>query len=103
MFEGKALNDSKQNDIALYFLLYVFTFITLTVLISFENLDFGTTVSAVAATFNNIGPGIGAVGPKCNFADFSDFSKLVFSFSMVCGRLEILPLMLLFAPSTWRA
>lgn len=102
MYEGKSLNERVQNDISLYFLLYVFTFIILVLLISFENLDFTTTFSAVAATFNNIGPGLGAVGPKGNFADFSDFSKCVFSFAMIAGRLEILPLILLFAPSTWR-
>lgn len=102
MYEGKSLNERVQNDIALYFLLYVFTFIILVLLISFENLDFTTTFSSVAATFNNIGPGLGAVGPKGNFAAFSDFSKCVFSFAMIAGRLEILPLILLFAPSTWR-
>lgn len=101
-YESKCLSERMQNDISLYFLLYVGTFILLLVLISFENLDFTTTFSSVAATFNNIGPGLASVGPKCNFADFSDFSKLVFSFSMVCGRLEIVPLILLFAPSTWR-
>ena len=102
MYEGKSLNERVQNDIALYFLLYIFTFILLVLLISFENLDFNTTFSSVAATFNNIGPGLGAVGPKSNFADFSDFSKAVFSFAMIAGRLEIVPLILLFAPSTWR-
>lgn len=102
MYEGKSLTERVQNDIALYFLLYVLTFIILVLLISFENLDFTTTFSSVAATFNNIGPGLGAVGPKGNFAAFSDFSKWVFSFAMIAGRLEILPLILLFAPSTWR-
>ena len=103
MYERKSLNERVQNDISLYFLLYVFTFIVLVFLISLENLDFTTTFSSVAATFNNIGPGLGGVGPKCNFAEFSDFSKGVFSFAMIAGRLEILPLILLFAPSTWRA
>lgn len=103
VYEGKPMEERTQNDIALYFILYVITFMLLVVLISFENLDFATTFSAVATTFNNVGPGLGDVGPTGNFGFLSDFSKLVLSFGMVAGRLEIMPLILLFAPSTWRA
>lgn len=103
VYEGKPMEERTQNDIALYFILYVITFMLLVVLISFENLDFATTFSAVATTFNNVGPGLGSIGPTGNFGDFSGFSKFVLSFGMVCGRLEIMPLILLFAPSTWRA
>ena len=103
VYEGKPMEERTQNDIALYFILYVITFMLLVVLISFENLDFATTFSAVATTFNNVGPGLGTIGPTGNFGDFSGFSKFVLSFGMVCGRLEIMPLILLFAPSTWRA
>lgn len=103
VYEGKPMNERAQNDIALYFILYTFVFFGLVVLISFENLDFATTFSAVATTYNNVGPGLGTIGPTGNFGGFSGFSKLVLSFGMVAGRLEIMPLILLFAPSTWRA
>ena len=103
VYEGKPMNERAQNDIALYFILYTFVFFGLVVLVSFENLDFATTFSAVATTYNNVGPGLGTIGPTGNFGGFSGFSKLVLSFGMVAGRLEIMPLILLFAPSTWRA
>lgn len=103
IYEEKPLTERAQNDIALYFILYVFCFFLLVVLLSFDNFDFATTFSAAATTFNNVGPGLGEVGPTGNFSGFSDFSKFVFSFGMIAGRLEILPVVLLFAPSTWRA
>jgi trk system potassium uptake protein TrkH len=57
----------------------------------------------VAATLNNIGPGVGpVVGPMGNFAGFTDFSKIVYIFDMLAGRLEVFPMLVLFAPSTWR-
>ena len=77
-------------------------------LISIGNNDFGaydafeTNFSAVIACFNNIGPGSGAVGPKGNFASYTIFAKLVLSFDMLLGRLEILPILLLFNPNSWR-
>ncbi|NMA25988.1 MAG: TrkH family potassium uptake protein, partial [Clostridiales bacterium] len=54
------------------------------------------------ATFNNIGPGLGMVGPAYNFSGFSAFSKLILSVGMIAGRLELYPVMVLFLPSTWR-
>jgi len=103
IYENKPMHERTQNDIALYFILYVFIFFLLVLMISFENLDFTTTFTAVATTFNNVGPGLGSIGPTGNFSGFSDFSKCVLTFGMVAGRLEIVPLILLFAPSTWRA
>lgn len=103
IYENKPMHERTQNDIALYFILYVFIFFLLVLMISFENLDFTTTFTAVATTFNNVGPGLGSIGPTGNFSGFSDFSKCVLAFGMVAGRLEIVPLILLFAPSTWRA
>ena len=61
-----------------------------------------TIFTAVASCLNNIGPGLEVVGPMGNFADFSPFSKLLLSFDMLAGRLEIFPMLLLFAPSIWR-
>ena len=71
-------------------------------LISIDNLDFGTTFSSVMATLNNIGPGINDVGPIGNFAEFSPLSKIVFCFDMLAGRLEIVPFLMLFTLSAWR-
>ena len=67
-----------------------------------ENGAFATGFTSVAATLNNIGPGLGAVGPAGSFHDFSWWSKLVFIFDMLAGRLEIFPMIVLFAPLTWK-
>ena len=71
-------------------------------LISLEGHDLVTNFTSVAATFNNIGPGLSLVGPDGNFAFFTNWSKIVFIFDMLAGRLEVFPMLLLFAPSTWR-
>ena len=62
----------------------------------------GTSFSAVLCTFNNIGPGFEAVGPTCNFSAYSDLSKLVLSWAMLAGRLEIFPMLILFSRGTWK-
>jgi trk system potassium uptake protein TrkH len=71
-------------------------------LISLDGYDMITNFTAVTATINNIGPGLGAVGPTGSFAFFSVPSKIVFIFDMLAGRLEVFPMLILFAPSTWR-
>ena len=71
-------------------------------LISLDDYSFTTNFSAVAATLNNIGPGLDQVGPVENFHLFSPFSKCVLIFDMLAGRLELFPLLILFAPTTWR-
>lgn len=63
---------------------------------------FLTSFSAVATTFNNVGPGLGKVGPTLNFANVSYFNKFVLSMSMLAGRLEIIPILVLFSPRTWK-
>lgn len=85
-----------------YFIAYILIFIVSLLLISWENYDFTTNFTAVAATINNVGPGLSLVGPTGSFAFFSDFSKIVFMFDMLVGRLEIFPMLVLFAPATWR-
>ena len=72
------------------------------ILISIDNFDFETNFSAVIATFNNIGPGLGMVGPTGNFGSYSVFSKIVLMFDMLVGRLEIFPMLVLFSPSLYR-
>ena len=72
-------------------------------LLTVENQDFETTFTAVAATINNIGPGFGLVGPAESFALFSPFGKLLLSFSMLLGRLELWPILLTFYPAVWKS
>lgn len=84
--------------IAVYFIIF---FISL-LLISIENHDFTSSFTAVAATLNNIGPGLDLVGPTQNFSFFSDFSKYVLMFNMLAGRLEIFPILILFHPACWK-
>jgi trk system potassium uptake protein TrkH len=64
--------------------------------------DFANTFSAVLACFNNIGPGIGAVGPAGNYAGFHDAAKLLLSFIMLAGRLELFPILMLFSINMWK-
>ena len=85
-----------------YMVAYILIFIVSMLLVSFDCQDLETCFTSIAATFNNVGPGLGDVGPSGNFAFFSSFSKLVFIFDMLAGRLEVFPMLLLLAPSTWR-
>ena len=81
---------------------YIMIFATSVFILAFDNLDLITNFTAVAATFNNIGPGLELVGPTANFNVFSDVGKYVLIFDMLAGRLEIFPLLLVFFPDTWR-
>ena len=85
-----------------YIVCYIALFAVSVFLLSFNGYDSTTNFTAVTATINNIGPGLNAVGPTSNFGFFSPFSKLVLIFDMIAGRLELFPLLVLFAPSTWR-
>ena len=100
--DGKIVEHEVVRSISWYLIAYILIFITSLLLISFDGVDMTTNFTAVVATFNNIGPGLGMVGPSGNFAFYSWFSKIVFIFDMLAGRLEIFPMLLLFAPSTWR-
>ncbi|MBS4769622.1 TrkH family potassium uptake protein [Carnobacteriaceae bacterium zg-ZUI240] len=99
-FNGKRITDKDSQRIANYLLVYILCFIVVLLSVSIEADSFTTAFSSVATTFNNIGPGLDAVGPTQNFAFYSDWNKLVLSLSMIAGRLEILPMFVLFAPST---
>ena len=85
-----------------FFVCFVLIFVCSVLIVSVDNYDLTTNFTAVAATINNIGPGLSAVGPTCNFAFFSPLSKLVLIFDMLAGRLELLPMLLLFIPTTWK-
>jgi len=100
--EGKALDSGIMRSVNNYFIAYFLIFAFSVLIVSLDNFDFTTTFTAVAATFNNIGPGLGGVGPMCNFSQLSALSKYVLMFDMLAGRLEIFPMLILFSPSTWR-
>ena len=81
---------------------YSFIFVGSFLLISLNGFDMVTNFTSVAATLNNIGPGLNQVGPMMNFGAYSNFAKLVLIFDMLAGRLEIFPMLVLFMPDTWR-
>ncbi len=101
-FEGKPIEHAVLRGINVYFLTYIIIFAVSVILVALDEKDFTTTVTAVIATFNNIGPGLEMVGPTGNFSQFSIFSKYVLMFDMLAGRLELFPMLLLFMPMTWR-
>ncbi len=100
--EGKKVGNDIVKSVNMYLVLYFIVFLTSVLLISIENRSFETNVTSVAATLNNIGPGLDGVGPMENFGKFSSFSKCVFMFNMLAGRLELIPMVILFSPWIWR-
>ena len=101
-FENKLMDEKELNKIYSYVIIYAFIFVATTLMVSFEAPDFISAFSTVATTINNIGPGLGAVGPGGNFSMYSPFIKVVLSFIMIMGRLEIFPVLILLSPNTWR-
>lgn len=99
--EGRPVGDAVINGVTVYFAVYMCCFFALFLLLCINGFDIETNFSATAACFNNIGPGMGAVGPTLSYADYSPFSKLALSFGMLLGRLEIFPLIITFSPSVW--
>lgn len=100
-FEGKRLEEQTITGVSVYLAIYIVCFVLLFLAVSFDRFDFETHFSAVAACFNNIGPGFGVVGPAGSYAEFSIFSKIVLTVSMLLGRLEIFPLIIVAMPATW--
>ena len=100
--DDKPIEHEVVRSANVYFITYMIIFVVSVFCLTFENKDLVTVFTAVAATFNNIGPGLEMVGPTANFAHFSDFSKLVMIFDMIAGRLELFPLLMLFHPELWK-
>lgn len=90
------------RSVNVYLICYFVVYVVSMLLISFDNHDLITNFTAVAATINNIGPGLEMVGPTANYAFFSDGAKFVLMFDMLAGRLELFPLLLLLKPSAWK-
>lgn len=99
---GRTVGHDVVRGINAYMAAYTIIFASSILLISLDNFDFTTNFTAIVATLNNIGPGLSGVGPTCNFSSFSYLSKLVMIADMLIGRLEIFPILVLFAPTAWR-
>ena len=100
--DGKPVDREVTRSVNAYITTFIVIFTLSLLAISFEEKDLITNFTAVTATINNVGPGLGGVGPTSNFADFTAFSKLVFTFDMLAGRLELFPMLILFSPSTYK-
>ena len=99
---GNVVDEQILDNTNAYLAAYVLIIVAIFVIISLDGFSVGTNFSAVICTFNNIGPGLEAVGPMCNFSIFSDFSTFVLSIGMLAGRLEIFPILVLFSRSAWK-
>lgn len=100
-FEGKVVDQTTLNGVVIYLGIYMMCLVAVIIAISFEPFDFETSFSAALSCFNNIGPGFSAVGPMASYAEYTGFSKIILSFAMLFGRLEIYPLLIALTPSTW--
>ena len=98
---GKPVNEKVLENTNAYLAAYVIIIVVCTLILSLDGFSFETNLSATLATFNNIGPGMAAVGPTCNFSSYSTLSKLTMTLAMLAGRLEIFPILVLFSRSTW--
>jgi trk system potassium uptake protein TrkH len=119
-FEGRTLEQKTINDVFAYFTLFLFLFIGVLFLLSFDPINgsavtivsdageytethgFFSNFSATLACISNIGPAFETVGPYASYASFSMFSKILLALAMMIGRLEILPVLILFSPKTWK-
>ncbi len=100
-FEGKTVDKTTLSSVSAYLAIYVVFLVSTILLISFEPLGFESNFTAALSCFNNIGPIFSQVDPNVTFASYTDFSKIVLSFAMLFGRLEIYPLLIALIPSTW--
>lgn len=100
--DGKPIEHTVIHSANVLLMTHVLVFTFSLLLISLDGFDSTTNFTAVLTTLNNIGPGLNMVGPAGNFSEFSLLSKYVFMFNMLAGRLELMPMLLLFSPSTWK-
>ena len=100
--EGRPIEHETLRSINVFTISYLVIFAASVLVIALDEFDLVTNFTAVAATFNNIGPGLSKVGPTMNFGSFSVLSKYVLMFDMLAGRLELFPVLLCLYPSTWK-
>ncbi len=102
VMDGKKVDHNTMRSTTVYLVVYILVFIVSFTLVSIEGRGFVTCFTSIAATLNNTGPGLGAVGPVGNYAMFTPLSKFVLIFDMLAGRLELFPVILLFIPAAWK-
>lgn len=100
--DGHVLAHETQRSTNVFISIYFVTLFASVLLIGIDEFDFTTNFTAVAATLNNIGPGLELVGPTQNFSIFSPFSKCILMFDMLAGRLELFPMLIILLPSCWK-
>ncbi len=100
--DGQVLEEETVNSVSGYYLIYFITLAVSTLLITVDGFSMETNFTAAITCLNNVGPGMDAVGATMNFGGFSWFSKLILSFAMLIGRLEIYPILVLFCPGVWK-
>ena len=99
--DGKTLDDGVSRSVGVYFFTYMLIFTVSLLILCRDGMNFSTNFTAVAATFNNIGPGLSLVGPTMNYYSYSALAKYTMMFDMLAGRLELYPMLLLFYPALW--
>lgn len=100
--DGKTVDEDSLHSVLVFFAAYILITLGASLLVALDNYSFGTTLTAVIACIGNIGPGLELVGPMGNFALFSPFSKIILSLCMIIGRLEVLPVLVLFSRNAWK-
>lgn len=100
--DGEVIDDDTASSVNAYMMLYFIIIAVVTLLVSVDGQSLETTFTAAVSCINNIGPGLDAVGPAENFGLFSPFSKIVLTVSMLIGRLEIYPILILLSPRIWK-
>lgn len=99
---GQPVDEKVMKNVNGYLIAYVFILTLSFLIVSLDGFDVETNLSAIFTTFNNVGPGLAGVGPSSNFYAYSDLSKIVMTFDMLAGRLELFPILVLFSKSTWK-
>ena len=100
--DGHRVTEETVSSVSVFFFAYIAILLLGTLILSLDNIDFTAAFTASLTAISNVGPGLGAVGPTCNFGFLSGISKLTMSAIMLLGRLEIMPLLVLLMPSVWR-
>ena len=100
--DGHRVTEETVSSVSVFFFTYISILLLGTLILSLDNIDFTAAFTASLTAISNVGPGLGAVGPTCNFGFLSGISKLTMSAIMLLGRLEIMPLLVLLMPSVWR-
>ncbi len=100
--DGKAVSDAQRHSVSVYISAYFLVFFISFIIVSIDGFSMESNFTAVASAINNIGPGLDMVGPMGSFASYGIISKLVLTFDMLAGRLEILPMFILMSPSLWK-